>query len=406
MIAHIEPATLSGRIDAIPSKSAAHRLLICAAFADRETYLKIGSTSEDIDATIRCLRAFGTEIRHESGGLRILPGKTVSQCTADCGESGSTLRFLLPVAAALGIDASFQMHGRLPNRPIFPLDRELQSGGCRLSRPKPDILRIEGKLKSGLYTLPGNVSSQYISGMLFALTLADGESTLEITDKIESKAYIELTLAAMRCFGAEPERTESGFRTVGRPFVSPEKIVVEGDWSNAAFWFCAEKIGGKRIDIHGLDPLSTQGDRRICAEIDAMEHSAEECIIDAADIPDLVPALAAYAALKNGKTRFIHAERLRIKESDRLSTVASTLNALGGCVQETADGLIVCGKEFLSGGCVSANGDHRIAMMTAIASIGCKNSVEIRSAEAVSKSYPNFWRDFNALGGRATLMEE
>lgn len=406
MIAHIEPATLSGRIDAIPSKSAAHRLLICAAFADRETFLEIGSTSEDIEATIRCLRAFGTEIYRESGGLRILPGKTVSQCATDCGESGSTLRFLLPVAAALGIDASFQMHGRLPNRPIFPLDRELQSGGCRLSRPQNDILRIEGRLKSGLYTLPGNVSSQYISGMLFALTLADGESTLEITDKIESKAYIDMTLAAMRCFGAEPERTESGFRTVGRPFVSPEIISVEGDWSNAAFWFCAEKIGGKRIVIHGLDPFSTQGDRRICAEIDAMEHCAEECTIDAADIPDLVPALAAYAALKNGKTRFIHAERLRIKESDRLSTVASTLNALGGCVQETADGLIVYGKEFLSGGCVGANGDHRIAMMAAIASIGCKNSVEIRSAEAVSKSYPNFWRDFNALGGRATLMEE
>ncbi|MBQ3575748.1 MAG: 3-phosphoshikimate 1-carboxyvinyltransferase, partial [Clostridia bacterium] len=354
MIARISPRILSGKIAAIPSKSAAHRLLICAAFADRETFLKIGATNADIEDTIRCLNAFGADIRWENGGIRVRPGKIVSECTADCGESGSTLRFLLPVAGALGIDARFKMHGRLPERPIFPLDRELMSGGCTLSRPENDILRIEGRLSPGTYTLPGNVSSQYITGMLFALTLTGGESTLEITGNTESAAYIDMTLAAMDRFSAKPEKTASGYRITGKKFASPGEIAVEGDWSNAAFWLCAAKIGKSAIEMSGLDPLSTQGDRRIAEELVGMASAEGEYVIDASGIPDLVPAIAAYASLKPGRTRFIHAERLRIKESDRLATVAGTLNALGACVQETADGLIIHGKDRLSGGCVSA----------------------------------------------------
>ena len=405
MIARIVPRKLSGKIAAIPSKSAAHRLLICAAFADKETFLKIGATNEDIEATIRCLAAFGADIRREDGGLRVIPGSISGECTADCGESGSTLRFLLPVAAALGIDASFKMHGRLPERPIFPLDRELIKGGCSISRPEKDILRIQGRLQPGAYSLPGNISSQYITGMLFALNLAGG-GAIEITGNTESAAYIDMTLSAMDIFGTKPEKTENGYLISGKKFASPGETAVEGDWSNAAFWLCAEKISGMPIEMSGLDYASAQGDKRIASEIAAMEKCSGEYVIDASGIPDLVPAIAAYACLKPGITRVIRAERLRIKESDRLKTVANTLNALGANVTETEDGLIIDGKEKLIGGSVSSGNDHRIAMMAAIASIGCENEVTITGAEAVNKSYPAFWSDFSALGGHAILTEE
>lgn len=407
MIARITPRVLSGKIPAIPSKSAAHRLLICAALADRETFLQIGASSEDIDATVRCLNALGADIRWVDDGLRVQPIRSVKRCAPDCGESGSTLRFLLPVAAALGAEADFHMHGRLPDRPIAPLDRELLRGGCKLSRPAPDILHIEGRLRSGNYSLPGNVSSQYITGMLLALSLTDGESSLEISGEIESAAYIDMTLSAMARFGATPEKTASGYRITHKEFFSPGAIAVEGDWSNAAFWLCAEKIGKSAIEISGLDAQSVQGDRSIVSILEMLSNARdEEAVIDASGVPDLVPALAAYACLRSGRTRFVRAERLRIKESDRLATVAGTLNALGGYVEETQDGLCIDGKARLSGGNVCANGDHRIAMMAAIASIGCKNAVEISGAQAVNKSYPDFWRDFNALGGCATLREE
>ena len=406
MIARISPRKLSGSIAAIPSKSAAHRLLICAAFADRETFLEIGASNQDIEATVRCLNAFGADIRREEGGLRIRPGKINAECTADCGESGSTLRFLLPVAAALGIDASFKMRGRLPERPIFPLDRELERSGCSLSRPERDILRTQGKLAPGNYSLPGNVSSQYITGMLLALTFAGGESSLEITGNTESAAYIDMTLSAMARFGAAPEKTPAGYHICGKSFVSPGRIRVEGDWSNAAFWLCAAKAGDTAIELTGLDPDSAQGDKRILSELAAMESCTGEYQIDASGIPDLVPAIAAYACLKPGRTRFVHAERLRIKESDRLKTVAGTLSALGADIRETPDGLIIDGKEKLRGGSVSACNDHRIAMMAAVAAVGCENTVEISGAEAVNKSYPAFWSDFNALGGHAILTEE
>ena len=327
------------------------------------------------------------------------------KCTADCGESGSTLRFLLPVAAALGIETDFKMHGRLPERPLAPLDSVLIEGGCRISRPERDVLRIQGTLLPGDYSLPGNISSQYITGMLLALTLA-GAGSLEITGKTESAAYIDMTLSAMEIFGARPEKTDVGYRITGKKFISPGEIQVEGDWSNAAFWLCAAKIGKMLLELTGLDPFSPQGDRRIVSELAAMEKSTGEYVIDASGIPDLVPAIAAYACLKPGRTRFIHAERLRIKESDRLETVANTLGALGADIRETDDGLIIEGKETLAGGSVSASNDHRIAMMAAIASIGCENCVEIIGAEAVNKSYPAFWSDFNALGGHAILPLE
>lgn len=408
MIARISPSRLRGSVCAIPSKSEAHRSLICAALASSPTVLRMGPGSEDISATIRCLSAFGADIRREDGEVIVHPAMHLPEaCEADCGESGSTLRFLLPVAGALGIDTRFHMHGRLPQRPIAPLDRELTHGGCSLSRPEADVLRICGRLRPGAYELPGDVSSQYISGLLFALTLLDGDSTLRITGHVESAAYIDMTLKSMAAFGARPERIPDGYRIRGMGrYLSPGSMTIGGDWSNAAFWLCADALPGCAVCVEGLDNNSAQGDKRVVKEIAALRAAGQEQLtIDAADIPDLVPILAACACARRQSIRVVHAQRLRIKESDRLQSVRDTLNRLGANITETEDGLIVDGSRPLRGGEADACGDHRIAMMAAIASAACTEEVIIHGAEAVNKSYPGFWADFESLGGCVTLKE-
>ena len=406
MIARITPGPLRGSIAAIPSKSEAHRLLICAALADAPTTLPLASSSQDIDATIRCLNAMGADIALSDGELRVTPiADPPARCEADCGESGSTLRFLLPVAGALGIETDFRMHGRLPERPIAPLDRELVRGGCTLTRPERDVLRISGKLVPGAYTLPGDVSSQYITGMLLALTLLPSESSLAITGRLESASYIGITRRCMASFGANPLPTDSGYRIPGMGrYVSPGRMQIGGDWSNAAFWLCVSELPGCKVEVTGLDPDSAQGDKRIVSALAELRSSEGECVLDAGDIPDLVPTIAACACAAGRALRVTHAERLRIKESDRIATVRQALNALGGDVEETPDGLIVHRRKP-TGGTVDAAGDHRIAMMAAVASAGCTQQVVIHGAEAVNKSYPGFWRDFASLGGRVELTE-
>lgn len=406
MIARITPGPLRGSIAAIPSKSEAHRLLICAALADAPTRIPLSASSQDIDATIRCLNAMGADISLLDGELRVTPiADPPARCEADCGESGSTLRFLLPVAGALGIETDFRMHGRLPERPIAPLDRELVRGGCTLTRPERDVLRISGKLQPGAYALPGDVSSQYITGMLLALTLLESESTLAITGRLESASYIGITRRCMASFGANPLPTDSGYRIPGMGrYASPGQMQIGGDWSNAAFWLCINELPGCDVAVTGLDPDSAQGDKRIVSALDELCNADEECVLDAGDIPDLVPTIAACACAAGRALRVTHAERLRIKESDRIATVRQALNALGGAVDETPDGLIVRKRRPI-GGTVDAAGDHRIAMMAAVASAGCTREVVIRGAEAVNKSYPGFWRDFASLGGRVELTE-
>lgn len=279
-------------------------------------------------------------------------------------------------------------------------------GGCELTRPERDVLRITGKLRPGRYELPGDVSSQYISGMLFALTLLNEESTLAITGKTESAGYIEMTLQSMAAFGAHPRKVDSGFAIAGLGrYVSPGSAHIGGDWSNAAFWVCIDAIDGCSVQVTGLNPDSAQGDKRIINEVEKLRHASKTAIIDAADIPDLIPTLAACACARGQSVEVIRAGRLRIKESDRLVAIARTLNALGGSVTETRDGLIIDGLHPLRGGEVDAFGDHRIAMMAAVASIGCTEEVVIHGAEAVNKSYPGFWRDFASLGGRVQLEE-
>ena len=373
----IIPRPLRGDVTIIPSKSQAHRLLICAAFADRPTQLRCPETNRDIEATADCLRALGAEIIRTETGYTVFPAAHAPEAAVlPCRDSGSTLRFLLPVAGALGVDATFLMEGRLPQRPLSPLWEELERMGCTLSRPTADTIRIQGKLRPGAYSIPGNVSSQYISGLLFAHMLMQ-ECTLEITGTVESAPYIEMTRQAIGKF----------------PLKGSPVITVEGDWSNAAFWLAARELGS-RIYIAGLREDSPQGDRA-CAEL--LPRLKKNITISAADIPDLVPILSVVAAANRGAV-FTDIQRLRLKESDRVASVIAMISALGGKAEATEDTLTVFGTG-LRGGRVDACNDHRIAMSAAIAATVCTEPVTILEAECVEKSYPRFWEEYARLGG-------
>ena len=377
----ILPRKLRGEISAIPSKSQAHRLLICAAFADNDTPLLCPETNRDMEATVDCLNALGAKILRTEAGYLVFPVSEVPRSAVlNCCESGSTLRFLLPIAGALGVDATFQMAGRLPERPLSPLWEEMERMGCSLSRPTPDTIRCSGKLKPGQYTIDGSVSSQFITGLLFALALMDGESSLEITGKIESKPYIDMTRKALELFQAPK-------------FHSPGVITVEGDWSNGAFWLAAQALGSD-LRVTGLNSDSPQGDRAAAAWLQSL---AAHCTISAADIPDLVPVLSVVAACSKGAV-FTDIRRLRIKESDRVASTIAMLEALGGKAEADEHTLTVSGTGLI-GGTVDAMNDHRIAMSAAIAATVCQTPVTILGAQCVRKSYPKFWEEYHRLGG-------
>ena len=387
----ITPGKLSGTITAIPSKSQAHRLLICAAFANNETTLICPDTNRDIEATVDCLNALGANIIRTADGYSVDPVSHIPEtATLNCCESGSTLRFMLPIVGALGVDATFQMAGRLPQRPLSPLWEEMERMGCTLTRPTADTLRCQGKLKSGEYTIDGGVSSQYITGLLFALSLMGG-GKLNITGKIESLPYIEMTQKAMSIFGV---RTNDYIVAPGQSFHTPGIWTVEGDWSNGAFFLAAQALGNP-LDVQNLNPDSPQGDR---ASASLLKQLNENIVIDASDIPDLVPILSIVAGAKKGAT-FTNIQRLRIKESDRVASTIAMLEALGGKAESTEDTLTVYGTGY-RGGIVDAQNDHRIAMSAAIAATVCTEPVTILGAEAVKKSYPKFWDEYARLGGK------
>lgn len=387
----IYPGKLSGTLRAIPSKSQAHRLLICSAFADGETNLICPETNQDIEATAGCLNALGACVRRTDTGYAISPvAKLPKQAVLNCRESGSTLRFMLPIAGALGVDTTFQMAGRLPQRPLSPLWEEMERMGCSLSRPTGNTIRCTGKLRSGSFSISGSVSSQFITGLLFAAALMDGTSSLEITGKLESKPYVDMTQLALSAFGVD---TSSYCVTGCFPFRSPGEISVEGDWSNGAF-FLAAKTLGSNLTIEGLDPNSAQGDRAAAPILDSLDQYR---MISAADIPDLVPILAVAAGAKNG-AEFTDVGRLRLKESDRVESVAAMLRALGAQVETTQDTLTVFPAGY-HGGIVDAVGDHRIAMAAAIAATVADGPITILGAECVAKSYPIFWDEYRRLRG-------
>ncbi len=403
MIARLTPRPLRGEIAALPSKSQAHRALICAALAKGKTRIVCGQTGQDVEATVRCLRALGAEIEYDGTAYTVAPIAAPAQdAVPDVGESGSTLRFLLPVACALGVNTEFVLHGRLAKRPMEPLWSELQRHGAVLERGE-NTIRAGGKLAGKDFSLAANVSSQFLSGILFALCVMGGGS-LHLETALESAPYFDMTCDALERFGAELIKEEAVIRLASGSMQSPGELAVEGDWSNAAFWLCADRIGGSRLTVTGLDPASRQGDRAAPACIDAI--CAGNAVIDCGQIPDLVPPLAALAAFCPGRTVFAGAARLRLKESDRIESVVQMLKSLGAEAGALPDGLWVEGRRCLPGGTVDACGDHRIAMAAAICAPGCEGSVTIRGAEATEKSYAGFWKDYVNLGGCLTWEEE
>lgn len=385
----ITPQKLQGSITLIPSKSQAHRLLICAAFADKPTTLDCVETNRDMEATVDCLNALGARITRTEDGYAVLPVNALPEkAILNCCESGSTLRFMLPVAGALGVDATFLLAGRLPQRPLSPMWEEMERMGCALSRPTADTIRCTGKLKPGQYRIDGSVSSQYITGLLLALSLLDSPSKLEITGKIESRPYIQMTKDALRTFGADPDSPGA------KPFHSPGHLGVEGDWSNGAF-FCTANALGSQLDICGLNPASAQGDRAVAELLPQLVSGTPT--ICAADIPDLVPVLSVAAACCHG-AEFTQIRRLRLKESDRVASVIAMIEALGGKAEADADTLRIQGTG-LTGGTVDSVNDHRIAMSAAIAATACTKPVTILDAQCVTKSYPKFFEEYRRLGG-------
>lgn len=447
----ITPGKLAGRLRAPASKSHTHRILIAAAMmvmangGDGDDFDVLAERivtddSEDLTATRRCLKALLEA--PVSGGA----------CELDCGESGSTLRFLLPLSLAAGRNASFYGHGKLPERPLDPLDLELKKHGAIFkteselaahsttiengsSKNKQAIFKAStdtrlicnvslpdgNALSGGTYTLPGHISSQYVTGLLMALPLLGEDSRIEISTPLQSGAYVDITLKVLADFGINITETKNSdglpiyeipagqhYKTGEVPL---DPLTPEGDWSNGAFWLVADALGSD-IEVSGLSSDSPQGDKAISEIIrcfsrynigttDAYNITAndDETIIDASEIPDLVPVISVLASLTPGTSRIVNAERLRIKESDRLKTTCAMLTALGGDVTETEDGLIINGKESLSGGTVDGAGDHRIVMSAAIAATCCTKPVHITGAQAVNKSYPRFFDDYMMLGG-------
>lgn len=415
----ITPAALTGTVQAIESKSDAHRLLICAALSNKPTKITIKNMSRDIAATMDCLRAMACEIKAAGDTFTVNPlwRKTADTPFLDCGESGSTLRFLLPVAAAIYDKFKITGSGRLPERPLDSIIRAMQAKGCVFSGERLPF-QVTGGLKSGSYELPGNVSSQFISGLLFALPLLKGGSEVVLTSPLESSAYVKMTVSTLAKFGIAITCEKDRFVIPGgQSYISPDSVQVEGDWSNAAFWLAAGAINGQ-VACAGLDLNSLQCDRRIFDLLKQMgadtkfengtafvtRRELKAITLDVAQIPDLVPVVAAVMALAKGTSVIKNARRVRFKESDRLHTIARNLNAIGADVEEREDSLVIKGKEQLNGGLVHGYNDHRIVMALAVVAGACREKLVIQGAEAIEKSYPDFFEDYNKLGGLAHVI--
>ena len=404
----ISPKKLHGKVIVPPSKSQAHRMIIAAALADGESKIDNLSMSKDITATIDCMRALGAEISVEGSsavirGIKNVPEKAV----LDCCESGSTLRFLIPVACALGVNATFLGQGNLPNRPITPYLEELPKHGITFDYNGTMPFSVSGKLTGGKFYVDGGISSQFITGLLFGLSVLDDDSEVILTSHLESKPYVDITAGTLSDFGCEVTETETGYLIAGSKALKPYSGSVEGDYSQAAFFLAANLLGSD-VEICGLNVNSFQGDKKIVEIFSQMVYNRRNGLntfqLDCSDIPDLVPALSIAAAFADGESRIYNAARLRIKESDRIASCVSLVRALGGYAEETEDGLIIKGKAFLEGGTVDTFNDHRIAMAAAVASTDCKGDVLVKDAECVTKSYPDFWKVFASLGGETEKL--
>lgn len=409
----ITPNKLSGTVRIPPSKSVAHRLIISAALAKGTSRISNIYLSKDIIATIDAMKALGADIVVDGDtatvhGIEKAPEKAV----INCNESGSTLRFLIPVVCALGVECTFIGAGKLPERPITPYIEELPKHGIEFDFDRAnngEILpcTVRGKLTSGTFKIAGDISSQFITGLLFALSILDGDSEIQLTSHLESRPYVDITLDCLKNFGAEITETPSGYIAKGGQKLLAKDGRVEGDYSQAAFFEVANCLGCK-INIEGLNVNSFQGDKKIveiCSKIVYNENdSLSSFSLDCSDIPDLVPILTVLACFCSGRSYITNVARLRIKESDRLEAVSSCLNKLGGKVTAYADRLEIEGVERLNGGIAESYNDHRIAMAMAVAAIKCTSPLTILNAQCVEKSYPEFFKDYSVLGGKINVI--
>ena len=404
----INPKKLSGKVTVPPSKSVAHRMIIAAALAEGRSEISNLYPSADILATMDCMRNLGAQIDF-SGDTAVINGigNVPETASLDCNESGSTLRFLIPVACALGVKTEFIGSGRLPQRPITPYLEEFPKHGIAFDYNNTMPFFVSGKLTGGKFYVDGGISSQFITGLLFALPLLEEDSEIVLTSHLESKPYVDITLGTLRDFGCEVTENENGYFIKGKQKYKPFCGVVEGDYSQAAFFEVADALGSD-IEISGLNVNSFQGDKKIveiCREIVYNENGVLKPFdIDCSDIPDLVPILSVLATFCEGKSRITNVARLRIKECDRLSAMAQCLNKIGGKVTEHSDSLEIEGVGTLEGGEVESFNDHRIAMSMAVAATRCKGSLKIKGAECVRKSYPDFFEVYEKLGGDLSIV--
>ena len=399
-----------GTITPPPSKSLSHRAVICSALAGGESEIKNLGQSEDIDATLKGVSALG--LTGNVLGASCGPDRVR---IVDCNESGSTLRFLIPLAALDGLPAIFKGRGRLLDRPLGVYADIFASMGAAFRRVEDGIL-VCGPLRGGSYSLTGGVSSQFVSGLLFALPLLPVDSEIRLLTPLESSGYVDMTIDVMRRFGVEVLEGESAYSIKGGQHYRPASYVVEADYSQAAFFLAASMLGCD-VRVAGLDPCSAQGDRAILSILEEMGGEIvwgggdgggrvvsvragrmPPIVMDARETPDLVPPVAVLCCFCDGVSRIVNAGRLRLKESDRLRALAAELKKLGADVREAEDSLSITGVGRLKGGRVDAWGDHRVAMAMAVAAVRCDGPVYLSGAESVGKSYPNFWRDFEGGG--------
>ena len=415
----VSPSAFNGEVTLPPSKSDVHRAILCASLSKGRSVISPVDLSQDISATIDCARALGAEIILQGNTAYVDGTNLFSNKTAvlDCRESGSTLRFFIPVAGVGGVNTTFIGKGRLPQRPIGIYLDCLPKAGVRCKTEGGLPLEISGKLRAGEFTVPGNVSSQFITGLLLALPLTGEDSRIILSSALESVGYINMTIRTMEQFGVIVDKTDYGYFIKGGQQYRPCNYMCEGDWSQSAFFMAAGALGGE-VSLKGLRTDSIQGDKE-CLEIykrfGAYITETPEGItvkkaelrgidIDATQIPDLVPVLAVTAAFAQGTTNIYGAERLRIKESDRLNAICTCLNKIGAKVTEKPDGLIIEGVSNTKGSTVEGFNDHRIVMAMSVAVAKCTGNIEITDSESINKSYPAFFKDYTAIGGRAELI--
>jgi len=411
----IKPNKLSGTIQIPPSKSLSHRAIIAAALAEGESIISNVLYSKDILATIDAMRACGAEIKEYSDHL-VIHGSKVKRVKSmiNANESGSTIRFMIPIALVSDEEIEFRGENHLVKRPLDTFLEIFDTQGIKYTRGEDYLpLKVYSGLKCGTFEVRGDISSQFITGLLYALPLLDGDSKIVITTNLESKGYIDLTLDMLKKFGIEIENKEyKEFIIKGNQSYKPYNYTIEGDFSQSAFFLVADALGAD-IKLSCMNMDSHQGDKKILLDMEdfglniifendllSLENKAlHGATIDFSQSPDLGPALTVLAALAEGESNFINAGRLRIKECDRITAMRIELEKMGAKIIEHKDGMTIYGVKELHGAVIDSHNDHRVAMAIAMASLKTKGDIKILNAGCVSKSFPNFFSVFESLGG-------